>query len=297
MMQLTVNQLSKNIHGKQVLAALSFAWRPGEIIGLVGRNGAGKTTLMRTMVNQYVPDGGYLELDGQPLASHPEARPQLIYLDPANEFFRRYTLKRLADFYSLVYPRFDQTRYFKLLATNGLPPAKRFRELSKGYQAVVVLALTLASNAPFMLLDEPFDGLDLFIRETIVKLVIAEVADGKRSFLIASHNLAELDGLADRILFIKDNTISHDVQLEDYREHAMKRQLVFPTKGIPAVVQQYGTILAIRGRVIEALFPDYTPAVQAAIAAEKPVLDEPLLLSLTDMFRSELAPTKEAQHA
>ncbi|WP_179394186.1 ABC transporter ATP-binding protein [Lacticaseibacillus absianus] len=288
-MKLTVQNLRKQVSGQVVLQDISFTWAPGEIIGLVGQNGAGKTTLMRTLVNQYRPDGGALLLDGESLDAHPARRESLIYIDPTQTFFGRYTLAALVAFYAEAYPAFDRRRFASMAADHGLKLGQRYRELSKGYQALVVMLLTLASNAPLMLLDEPFDGLDLFVREAIVGLVISEVAEGRRGFLIASHNLIELDGLADRILFLRRNTISHDYQLEDLRAKAVKLQLVFTQDGIPSVVRELGQVLSVRGRVVEVLFRDYTPAVQAQIEALAPVLMAPLPLDLTDIFRSEFS--------
>ena len=153
-----------------------------------------------------------------------------------------------------------------------------------------MVALALASQAPYVFLDEPFDGLDVLIREKIVNLVVDAVADGQRTFLIASHNLIELDGLSDRVLFVKGGRISRDLTLEDVRQQAVKLQLVFKTNKIPAVVKQYGRILNIRGRVIEAVFPDFNQEIQAALAAEQPVLNESLPLSLSDLFKVEFRP-------
>lgn len=288
-MKLTAQHLAKTIAGKRVLSQLDFTWQTGEIVGLVGRNGAGKTTLMRTLVDQYHADHGQVAIDGRNLAEAPQARQNLIYIDPTEVFFTRMNLAKIAQYYAAGYPHFDQNRYRNLLAANNLPLTKRYGELSKGYQALVVMALNLASAVPLILLDEPFDGLDLFIRETIVKAVIEEVAAGERGFLIASHDLAELDGLADRVLFLKRGTISRAVALEQVRSEAAKLQLVFATNQIPAVVRDRGQILNIQGRVITALFPAYTPIVKAALTAAQPVLMEVLPLSLSDLFRSEYA--------
>ena len=288
-MKLTAQHLTKTIGEKKVLSQVEFSWQTGEIVGLVGRNGAGKTTLMRTLVDQYHADHGQVAIDDQDLTAVPEARQQLIYIDPTEGFFARLTLAKLGRLYALGYPTFDQARYRSLLADNDLVLAQRYGELSKGYQALVVMALNLASAVPLILLDEPFDGLDLFIREMIVKAVIDEVAAGQRGFLIASHDLAELDGLADRVLFLKRGTISKTVTLEAVRDEAAKLQLVFPATQIPAAVRQYGQILNVQGRVITALFSPYTAAVEAALTAEQPVLIEKLPLSLSDLFRSEYA--------
>ncbi|WP_262315597.1 ABC transporter ATP-binding protein [Lacticaseibacillus parakribbianus] len=291
-MKLTVEHLTKRIVGRPVLQDVGFEWRPGEIIGLVGENGAGKTTLMRTLVNQYLPDGGTVAVDGRNLAQAPGQRVNLIYIDPSQVFFAGNTLAASVADYALAYPDFDRQRFFAAAADYDLAPGQRFRELSKGYQAVVVVLLSLCSNAPFVMLDEPFDGLDLFIREAIVSLVVDAVADGKRGLLIASHNLQELDGIADRILFLKRHTISHDYRLEDVREKAVKLQLVFKTPELPALIRENGRILNVQGRVVTVLFADYTDALDRQLRDLAPVYMEQRPLDLTDLFRSEFDHTE-----
>ncbi len=286
-MELSVNNLSKQIMHTQIFHDVHFNWQPGEIIGLVGQNGAGKTTLMRTLVHQYVPDSGAVLIDDKDTVEHPKMRQNIIFIDPTTTFFGRYTLRQLAEFYAIAYPRFDRPRYNQLLKDYHLSPFKHYSELSKGYRALIVVFLSLCVNTPFVILDEPFDGLDLFVREAIVNLVIGETANGSRGFLIASHNLIELDGIADRILFLRHETISHDYTLESIREHAVKLQLVFPQHTIPDVIHDHGQIITIQGRVIEALFKTYTPEIEAELKALKPVLMEPLPVTLTDIFRTE----------
>lgn len=286
-MQLAVESLSKNISGKAVLNHINFDWQPGEIIGLVGRNGAGKSTLMRTMMNQYVADEGYVAIDGEPLLKRPELKTNLVFVDGPNVFFKRMTLRRIAQTYKLAYPQFDLHRYKDLANHFKLNLSSSYAELSKGYQALVSMMISLASNATFILLDEPFDGLDVLIRESIVQMVIDEVATQKRGFLIASHNLEELDGLADRVLFLKRQTIVDDMVLEDARQHAVKLQLVFNTNGVPDIVRENGSVLSVSGRVMEVLFPHYSTDLAEKLAAEQPVLFEQLPLTLTDLFKDE----------
>lgn len=291
---LVVKRLDKRIGRNQVLRQVHFQIQPGEIVGLVGRNGAGKTTLFQTMVHQYIADGGQVTVDGGDVAVKSELREQLVFIDSQNLFFGHYTLARLADFYQQAYPQFALQRYAALLAEYGLSDAQTFAELSKGYRALVCIFLALASGAPYILLDEPFDGLDAIVREQIVQLVISEVATGRCAFLIASHNLAELDGLADRVLFLKGGTITHDYALEDLRSKAIKLQLVFPVGKVPAVIQGAGTIISTQGRVLTVVFPDYTDEVATAIAAGHPVLQEELPLTLVDLFKAEyIHPKKE----
>lgn len=284
---LTVKRLDKRIDGKQVLRQIGFQLQAGEIVGLVGRNGAGKTTLFQTLTHQYIADGGVVLVDDQDTVQHPELRAQIVFIDGQNLFFGHYTLARLADFYQQAYPQFDAQRYTQLLQEHQLNAKRSFGELSKGFQALVCIFLALASGTPYVLLDEPFDGLDVIVREQIVQLVIAEVAQRRTTFLIASHNLEELDGLADRVLFLKGGTITHDYRLEELRQHAIKLQLVFPVGKVPAVVQSAGTIIATQGRVLTVVFANYTAQIEAAVAAAQPVLQDELPLTLVDLFKAE----------
>jgi ABC-2 type transport system ATP-binding protein len=284
---LTVARLDKCIDGKRILRQLGFQLQKGEIVGLVGRNGAGKTTLFQTLVHQYIADGGVVQIDDQDTVQRPELRAQMVFIDGQNLFFGHYTLLRLADFYQQAYPQFNAARYADLLREYKLNGQRTFGELSKGYRALVCIFLALASGAPYVLLDEPFDGLDAIVREQIVKLVISEVAEHQTAFLIASHNLEELDGLADRVLFLKGGTITHDYKLEELRQQAVKLQLVFPVGQVPDIVQSAGKIIATQGRVLTVVFANYTPEVAAAVSAAQPVLQEELALDLVDLFKAE----------
>lgn len=286
-MTVVVEHLSKTIFKKPILSDLNFTLVPGEIVGLVGRNGVGKTTLMRTLVDQYHPDAGRILVDDANLAQVPARRSDLFYLDADGIFFKRWRLTKIAQAFEAAYPAFDMAQYTHLLQRFKLND-QRYGQLSKGYQALVRVALAIASNAEFILFDEPFDGLDVIVRQQIVDLVIDLVADGKRGVLIASHDLRELDGLADRVLMLKHETLIKDIRLEALRQQASKRQMVFAGKTIPDAIKANGHILSIQGRVVIMLFDDYNNTVKAAVAAAKPVLNEALPLQLADLFVSEL---------
>src|SRR5699024_1506241 len=95
------------------------------------------------------------------------------------------------------------------------------------------IILAISSHARYILLDEPFDGLDVIIRKNVIRLLLDQVGEQQFSLLITSHNLAELEPLIDRTLILKDRTISHDYRLETLRQTARKLQLVLKTNEIP----------------------------------------------------------------
>lgn len=286
---LHVNQLSKTIDHRPIIEEIDFTWRPGEIVGLVGRNGVGKTTLFRTMTNQYVADSGQVTIDDHDLQAEPQFQQHLFFIDTQYNFMGNYRLRELPDFYALVYTNFDRDRYVKLLQRFDLKLNDQYRRLSKGMRALVNVILALTSNATYIVLDEPFDGLDVIVRENIATMVIDEVADQTKGFLISSHDLNELDGLSDRVLLLKESRLAHDYNLEDVRATAKKVQLVFKDKVIPEVLKQNSKLIRVSGRVLVVVFPEYTDELDAQLRALQPVLFEELPLTLEDLFRANLS--------
>lgn len=288
-MTLQVTGLSKQISQRPIIQDINFEWAPGEIIGLVGRNGVGKTTLFRTMMNQYVAEAGHVTIDGEDTIEVPSRQEQLFFIDTQYNFLSTYRLWELPRFFGTVYPHFDGERYTKLIAQFDLDRNSQYRRLSKGMRALVNLILALTSNATYIILDEPFDGLDVIVRENIATMVIDEVADQRKGFLISSHDLNELDGLSDRVLLLKDSQLIHDYNLEEVRARAKKIQLVLNDKVIPDVLKEHSQLIRVSGRVLVVVITDYTPAIDQALKALKPVLFEELPLTLEDLFRANLA--------
>lgn len=293
-MSLIINKLSKQIDQRPTLSDVSFTVAPGQIIGVIGRNGVGKTTLFRTINGQYLADSGTVMLDQQAILTHPELRTQLCFVDPLANFFRGNTIAQVQRYYQAAYPNFDQAKFERLLQRYHLVRKEKLRHFSKGMFGLFTIILSVATNAPYLFLDEPLDGLDVLVRKNILSILIEEVADGKRSILIASHNLNELEGVIDRALMLKHGQLVNDYQLETMRSQARKVQLVYRDKQVPAVLRQLGHLVHVSGRVIIVVFEDYSATVREQVAATKPVFQEELPLSLTDLFMANV--TDEADY-
>lgn len=281
-------KLSKMIEGKQILNDVHFELKANEIVGLIGRNGSGKTTLFRTLTGQYLPDKGEIELDGISLLTATQSKSELFYIDEAENFLAPYTLKTINQFYRTAYPNFNQDLFLTLTGSHQLPLHVNYHGLSKGMQGLFNMILAISSNARFLLLDEPFDGLDVIVRKDVIGLLLEHISDNQRTALIASHNLNELENLADRVLLLKNQTIIKDYRLEEMRESAKKIQMVFKTKKIPSLVKEHSRLLTIQGRVITAIFEDFNQDLANKIQTLQPVLFEELPLSLEDLFEANL---------
>lgn len=294
-MSLVVNEMKKAIDGKEVLSGINLEVRQGEILGVVGRNGVGKTTLFRTMMEHYLLDEGEIKLNGENIDIERKHFEAIFYLDQQNNPISQMTPIKIGKYYQVLYPKFDLEKYNSLLDKHKLPKKRSYRQYSKGMQGLFNIILGICSNANYLILDEPFDGLDILIKKQVLKLLLNEVSLSNRGILVSSHNLSELETLLDRALILKDGKIANEYHLEDVRVSMKKMQMVFDSKNVPELIKENATILSVRGRVIVGLFKELTPELDEAIHQLNPVLFEELPISLEDLFSSNLTEESDFQ--
>lgn len=240
-----VTNLSKTIDQKEILRNIHFELTPGEIVGLVGRNGSGKTPLFRTLSNQYLADTGEVWIHGENIFEQPQYKTELFFIDEKENFFNPYSLKNIASFYQLSYPKFDMDLFTQLVNAYHLPINRNYQRISKGMQKLFLLILAMSAKATYILLDEPFDGLDYLVKKQMVELLLDAISNEPISILVSSHQLNELEPIIDRVLLLSQHTITQDYQLESLREKARKLQLVFKGKDIPELVKQNSKAISI----------------------------------------------------
>ncbi|WP_409021954.1 ATP-binding cassette domain-containing protein [Dellaglioa sp. P0083] len=284
-----IKGLSEKISDKEILNDINMSLVPGEIVGLIGRNGVGKTTLFRSISGQYIPDQGDILIDDQWMKEDSSLKEKLFYLDTQNNFLDSYTIDKIVEFYELAYQTFDRQKFDNWVTEYNLPKQTKYRQFSKGMQGLFNIILAFSTGAPYVILDEPLDGLDVIVRKQVFQIIIDAVAEDQRSVLISSHNLEELDRLIDRAMVLKDGHIVSDYRLEDTRSESRKVQLVFKSKEIPAFIKENSRAMSMQGRVVTVLFEHYSDEIEAQIEAEDPALFEELPLTLEDLFRASLS--------
>lgn len=284
-----IEHVTKIIDQQPIIEDVNFSLSCGEIVGLIGRNGSGKTTLFRTIAGHYLLDDGEISIEDQRIDLHPQFKEEIFYIDEKENFLNAYSLRKINQLYRWAYPRFDQDLYLETMQLHGLPLNHSYRRMSKGMQGLYKMILAIASNATFLLLDEPFDGLDVIVRKKVVGLLLENLGESQRTALIASHNLNELETIIDRALLIKGKTIEADYRLESLRENARKIQLVFRSKQVPPLIKQHAKLVQRQGRVLVALFEHYDQELAEAIRRLDPLLCEELPLTLEDLFEANLS--------
>lgn len=206
--------VAKVYSGRRVVDGVSLAVQGGEVVGLLGPNGAGKTTTFHMMVGLIQPDEGKVLLNDDDLTEAPiyqRARAGISYLPQESSVFRRLTVEQnlLAILQTLDLSGADQKEragaLMKMLGVNHLATHKAFT-LSGGERRRVEIARALVLSPFFLLLDEPFTGIDPIAVAEIQKIVRNLVTSGI-GILITDHNVRETLGICDRAYIVNQGTI------------------------------------------------------------------------------------------
>jgi lipopolysaccharide export system ATP-binding protein len=206
--------VAKAYGGRRVVDGISLAVQGGEVVGLLGPNGAGKTTTFHMMVGLIQPDEGQVVLNEDDLTDEPiyqRARAGISYLPQESSVFRRLTVEQnlLAILQTLDLSGAEQKEraggLMKMLGVSHLATHKAFT-LSGGERRRVEIARALVLSPFFLLLDEPFTGIDPIAVAEIQKIVRNLITSGI-GILITDHNVRETLGICDRAYIVNQGTI------------------------------------------------------------------------------------------
>lgn len=206
--------VSKSYGGRRVVNGVGLEVTGGEVVGLLGPNGAGKTTTFHMMVGLVQPDEGKVLLNGEDLTGAPiyqRARSGLSYLPQESSVFRRLTVEEnlLAILQTLNLNKEEQQdrcmALLKMLGIAHLATHKAFT-LSGGERRRAEIARALVLSPYFLLLDEPFTGIDPIAVGEIQKIIRRLITSGI-GILITDHNVRETLGICDRAYVVNEGSI------------------------------------------------------------------------------------------
>ena len=206
--------LVKSFKGRRVLDGVSLSMQTGEIVGLLGPNGAGKTTSFYITVGLIAPDSGVVTLDGQDLTKLPtieRARLGIGYLPQEPSVFRKLTvednIRAILEYLGLP-EREIAEREEALMSELGIEHLRGVKAyaLSGGERRRVEIARALVNTPSFLLLDEPFSGIDPIAVADIQEIIIALKEKGI-GILITDHNVGATLGICDRAYIIDKGKI------------------------------------------------------------------------------------------
>lgn len=283
---LVVKELSKKIDNKKILDNINLNIPKGSIYGIIGENGAGKTTLIRHLVGAYQADQGFVELEGMRVYENPEAKAKLVYIP--DEFFETFghNIKDLKELYQGIYPSFDEERYIKLMRVFKHDKLENFSKFSKGMKKQVMFILALSIMPEYLIMDEPFDGLDPHVRKVIWDILIKDVSERQMTIFISSHHLDELDSMCDHVALISGGKIIFEESLEHLKEGYHKLQIVLESGDEMYALEKELNVLAhqMMGRVHTLIVRGDIELIDSIISKYHPIINEALLLSLEEIF-------------
>ncbi len=211
---LRTDNVTKSYRGRRVVDCVSIEVREGEIVGLLGPNGAGKTTTFYMIVGMITPDGGRVYLDDQELTRLPmyqRARKGIGYLAQEPSIFRKLTVEQnvLAILQMMGLPRTEQEKRLEHLLSElkiGHLKKRVAASLSGGERRRLEIARALVTEPHFLLLDEPFTGIDPIVRGDI-QGIVRELGKKGLGVLITDHNVRETLEITDKAYIIYEGKI------------------------------------------------------------------------------------------
>jgi ABC-2 type transport system ATP-binding protein len=203
---ITINNLIVGYQkGENIIDSLQVMFSRNEIHGVVGLNGAGKTTLFNAIFGLIPIQQGIILYNGQPLT-----KKEMAYLPTENFFYSNITGKE----YLAIFRNhdFDAERWNELFM---LPLDQIIDEYSTGMKKKLALLGVIKQNKPIMLLDEPFNGLDIEMCR-ILRLILLKLKEAGKTIIVSSHVIETLTNLCDYIHYLENGKIKYSKQKEDF---------------------------------------------------------------------------------
>jgi ABC-2 type transport system ATP-binding protein len=250
------NGLSKRYGQFEAVTDLSFTVARGSITGFLGQNGAGKSTTLKMLLGMMRPSAGTGTILGHRIDDPKESlamRRRVAYVAEDKRLYDYMSVGQLIDFTRAFYPTWRADVEKRLLEDFRLPVDRSVKKLSKGMRTQTALLLALARGADLLILDEPTEGLDPVVTERVLQLVIGAAADGATVFF-SSHQIAEVEQIADRVLMIDRGKLVLDTTLDAVKEEFRWIRIVGSTAAIADLSSLPGVRqVRIDGRLVSIL--------------------------------------------
>ena len=211
--------LWKRYDERYVVRDVSIAVRPGELLGLVGPNGSGKTTTIRMLLNITPPDDGGVSLFGGPM--NDEAQAKIGYLPEDRGLYEGLrvlpTLTYLAELKGMEAGA-ARERAHAVLERIGMRQHsdKKIKELSRGMRQLIQFGATIMHRPSFLVLDEPFSGLDP-VNARLMKEIISELSDEGAAIMFSTHQMTDVEELCDNVVMIDLGAVVLDGVLSEIK--------------------------------------------------------------------------------
>jgi len=280
--------LRKRYDEVEALRGLDLQVPPGSIFGFLGRNGAGKTTTIKVLLGMARPSAGEASVFGlspHDSSSGVEIRRRTAFVSDEKDLYDYMTIGEIVAFMRSFYPRWRSDLEQQYLRKFELTPGRDIKGLSRGTRTKLALLLALCRGAELLLLDEPTSGLDPAMAEEVLQALVSHVATESSTVFFSSHQLGEVEQIADHVAIIDRGQTVVSGPLDDLRAHYQRIQLVFADNAPEIRVHAPGTHRVRRhGRVLTILSAGGGNAVMDELRGYRPATIDVTPVSLKDIF-------------
>lgn len=282
---IVIEGFTKRYGSRAAVSDLSLEVPAGSIFGLLGLNGAGKSTTIKTLLNLLQPTAGRLNVLGLDcMANSVAIRQRVGYLPEEPAYYSWMTVDEIIWFNAAFYEKWDPALAAHLLERLDLPGRRKMRELSRGMQAKVGLAMALASRPELLILDDPTSGLDAVVRREFLEAMIATVHAEGGTVFFSTHMLHEMERVADEVAILHEGRLRVRAPLERLKAGTRRLRAVYP-ETVPDTFPLTG-LMKVERNSHQALLTvnGYDPAMPAALRESGAELVEVFDLSLEEIF-------------
>ncbi|WP_131005627.1 ABC transporter ATP-binding protein [Clostridioides difficile] len=203
----------------ETIKNVSFNIEKGKITALLGINGVGKSTMLKAIAGLINIDSGEIRIDGEKI--NEKVYNKLAFVPDVQSHFSNTTIKETFEFMEIFYSKWNKEKSKEMMDIFKLDEDEIIDNLSKGNIARVKLILGFCQDPEYILLDEPFTGIDLFKREEFIG-VIAQYMEENQAIIITTHEIVEIESLVDEVVILDEGQIITSFNAEELREREGK---------------------------------------------------------------------------
>jgi ABC-2 type transport system ATP-binding protein len=285
--------LRKHYDGVEALRGLSLQVPRGSIFGFLGRNGAGKTTTIKILLGMARPTSGRAHVFALP-ADDPDAsveiRRRAAFVSDEKDLYDYMSVEEMIRFTAPFFSRWRTDLEQQYLRRFELPPDRKVKALSRGMRTKLALLLALCRGAELLILDEPTSGLDPAMTEEVLQTLVAYAGDEGTTVFFSSHQIAEVEQIADRIAIIDRGRAVLSGALDELRASFRRIDLVFDANPPEPAFHAPGVVRVRRkGRVLSVLSSAGAEVIIDEARALNPVSVDAFPVTLKEIFLETVA--------
>ncbi len=283
-----IDSLRKFFGTHAALDGLDLRVPAGSVFGFLGRNGAGKTTTIKHLLGLIKADGGSARVFGRAVTD-PTAgvgiRQRIGFVTEEKDLYPYMTVDGIIRFTRPFFPRWRRDLEQRYLDLFDLPRHRPIAKLSKGMRSKLMLLLAISHGAELLVLDEPMDGLDPAIVEQVLRELVATAADQGTTIFFSSHQLADVEQIADHVAIIDGGKTLICANLDDLKTRYQRLSVVCSAEP-PDNIGRLDGVVSVRrdGRMLSILVSRNADSVVAQLRQLSGTAVERFPVTLKEVF-------------